>query len=313
MSYIQFNKLMDELNDVLRVNEKRAEALSESNIIDGNRKATDAQGDLVPQSKKEEDAVDPENPEPSKTDTADKASKYNLTDDPNVALTSLRTEAEKSAQMGNVLLKEIYNLLGKRAEDTKSEEEKKKEDSSESDTAKDAADMANVDATLSPEDEEVLKALGAKTAEDRAIYILSKQAGFDFSEELKRNNMNNITLEKQAAYGAGAILADMENRGLIVAAPELEKAGAAIGQMVKEYEDLVKLAYEKGIKDTAVEAKKIIKKAQAQSFEAGMKYGIQELHKKAQEKQNIVKEAAALTIDQIMSEFSRRGIAGNPS
>jgi len=218
VSYMKFNNVLDELEGILSNNQKQAEAIADGNVLEGNRKALDGQGKEVPEAKEKGD-VDPLHPEPSKTDDTNKSVEYQIAEDAEetkVMDKTLKSEAAKQAAMGNQVLKDIYALLQKAGmeEEEKPAEEYKKpamdeepEENMDEETkemAKTIAEEADIDEEITPEDEEVLKALGAKTAEDRAIYLLSKQAGAKFCDQCAEAGLINnpamvAEMQKQAA------------------------------------------------------------------------------------------------------------------
>ena len=294
-SYIKFNSVLDELDSILANNQKTAEAISDGkdgvggNVLDGNRKATDGQGKKLSELEQTDSDVDQEQLEPSRTDDGMKSVEDQIATDAKetkVQDKALRSESEKLANQGDGLLKDIYRLLlSKKAQE---EEEAKngtkaKEDDDETMTdeeVEEAMAEAEVDVELTPEDEEVLKALGAKTAAHKAEYLMSKQAGAEFRAELEKAGYTIVpadAFQKQANYMAGSILSQLENEGAVVGPQQLEKLGYDIGQLIEHVEK--------------------------QAFQKGYLVG---KNRNVVERENIVKEASSATAESVLQALAKR-------
>ena len=257
MSYIKFNQVLDELDSILRSNEKRAEELTDDNVLSGNLRDLEGQGEKIPKKKQLEHASNTDTGTPTDSDSVTKSVDFQVpspdSDEIKVYKSDLDAEAEKSAKLGNKILADLYRMLGKRAADEEMITEPASEEEAEEETVRQQAEepeegeeeipeeVVNELPEPTPEDAEVLDALGAKTASDASIYLLSKQAGMNFADELMANILSgpviNSLVEKQASYLAGIKLAELEQGGAIIG---MEKtASLAQNAYMKGYTDAV--------------------------------------------------------------------------
>ena len=300
MNFANFDNVLDTLDGILSHQQKQAEAIADGNVIEGNRKATEGQGDKISEKKETENAVDTEKPEPSRTDNADKSVKYQINSDSadtKVVDKSIKSDAEKSARMGNSVLNDIKRLLKKAEGDMEYEEEDKesrkeeyKDDTTEpKDMSKEPSVEEQVDEPLDEEDAQILEALGAKTAAEKKMFLMAKKAGIDYSKQMQAQNSPTPEMQKTAAHMAGSIIADMEQKGLVYSVETMEKVGASMQQVIADAE---KSAFNKGYNVA----------------NANMKKQAEAIMRKKQEKEELVKEAAATSVEAIMQEMARRQI-----
>lgn len=281
--YLTYQKMLNDLDSILTGYEKKAaEELRDDNVLSGNGQATDGQGKPAGEPKKETDIA---TPEPSKTDDGTKSVNYPVTNgneakQVNNTIKS-ESEAEKVSKHGNDLLKQIYSMLHKKAQDDEApKEEPKKEESNGKDEVKDkikeladeVGSESELEVEVSPEEQKKLDEMGA-SEEEKVAYVLSKQAGYKFASELRQAGVLGGTskeeeMDKVASFNLGRVIAQLENAGLVAGPAALEKISSDMGVMARALSGKKQTKTEKKASVSQESDHEIVKKASATTTES---------------------------------------------
>ena len=235
------------------------EHLQDEDVLEGDRTKIVGEGKSVA-NPEGDDEVTLDAATPTRSDPGKKSTDYVLESEPKKEIPSDDTYT-KSSKMEDAILKQIYKIFYKSAQDE--EEEAPKED----EVAEDIV-------------EEVMEEEPAKeTTQEKEARLISEKKGKEFFNKLYNSGVlqkmafESIQpyLEKISSLQAGRIMAHLEQQGLICSTDELVKSAAYLaGHMIKNLEREGFLAFKKGAKKTTSTRTKrdVIKEAALNETEA---------------------------------------------
>jgi hypothetical protein len=319
---IKYAQLLDEIDAMVSRHQKRAEAIADGNVTEGNREATDGQGKKIPSQMEEEYAIDQETMTPSATDPSGKGADYSIDGNSGPAVDdTISSLAEKAGKAGNNILAQLYRMLNKKAEGDEESMEKSKEEDEKKDEApqgepsdEELAKAILEEADVTEEDQGEMAELGLKTASQRADYLLSKRAGQQAAMQQlqkhagmqKQAAMVNYRagqifadleasghFDKQAAYKAGQMLAQLESQGHFD-----KQASYQAGQMVAELVKAGQLLTPEAVHAEGVALGQQVREMIKEAYEKG--------RASARQEYGVVKQASADTTESVIMDVLKR-------